>query len=174
MRPAGLAAGLFVGATVTVSRRSRVHAPGTAMSACSFLGALVAGACAAVYVSATHTELLPPGIRPTFFLIMAADGAGVTLLSLSLFLAPKFISGAEVALVLLLEVVLGPLFVGIGLHVVPPLWTILSAALLLTALALHEAWGLVCGSHEEPKADGGRGAAAKAPPPTEKSRLLLP
>ena len=53
-------------------------------------------------------------------------------------LAPRFITGAEVGLCILLEAVLGPLFVFLAYRDVPSKWTLIGGSLLLVVLALHE------------------------------------
>ena len=147
------------------------------MSSCAFLGSLIAGIVAAIHVVASGTPLMPPLGRPTFFLWLALDGLGVGLLFLALVIAPMYISGAEVALVLLLEVVIGPLLVGIFLGVVPPAWTIASASILLLAPAAHEAWGLVS-SEEAPAKHAtsikGGASPAKQQHSNEKTGLIEP
>ena len=55
-----------------------------------------------------------------------------------LVLAPKYISSAEVALVLLLETVLSPLWTYIGVGEEPTVWTLAGGGLLVAVLTLHE------------------------------------
>ena len=49
------------------------------------------------------------------------------------------VTGAEVGLVVLLEAVLGPLFVYLAYRDAPSQWTIIGGSLLLVVLAVHEA-----------------------------------
>ena len=57
-------------------------------------------------------------------------------------LALRELSGTEVALVLLLQVPLGPLAVFVGIGVAPGPYTVAGGALLLGVLALHEVAGM--------------------------------
>jgi len=58
-------------------------------------------------------------------------------------LPPRLITGTEVGLCVLLETVLGPLFVYFAYGDVPAKWTIIGGSLLLVVLALHEATPLL-------------------------------
>jgi hypothetical protein len=51
---------------------------------------------------------------------------------------PRLITGAEVGLCALLEVVLGPLMVFLAYDEVPSKWTLIGGSLLLCVLAAHE------------------------------------
>ena len=65
--------------------------------------------------------------------------AVVMLLALGfLILAPRHISSAEVALILLGETVLSPLWVYLGVGEAPTVWTLGGGALLIATLFMHE------------------------------------
>ena len=64
--------------------------------------------------------------------------AGFDQLLLLLVLAPKYISSAEVALVLLLETILSPVWTFVGVGETPTPWTIAGGGLLIAVLTLHE------------------------------------
>ena len=55
-----------------------------------------------------------------------------------LILAPRHISSAEVALILLGETILSPLWVYLGVGEAPTVWTLGGGALLIATLFMHE------------------------------------
>ena len=59
-----------------------------------------------------------------------------------LYAAPKLITGAEISCVILLEAVMGPLWVYVGFGTVPGVSTLAGGALLLLTLLAHEAHAL--------------------------------
>lgn len=73
-----------------------------------------------------------------FFCVVFADSFCLTCLFVALNLGPALISGPEVGLIMLLEVILGPFWVFVAYGVVPGLWTFIGGSLLLSTLALHE------------------------------------
>jgi drug/metabolite transporter (DMT)-like permease len=64
-----------------------------------------------------------------FWLAMVADGLALGIIFVSLTIAPRLAKGAEVALVLLLEVVLGPLWVFLAYRDVPSVWTLVGGSM---------------------------------------------
>ena len=96
---------------------------------------------------------------------------------LAMILAPRYARAADVAIVILLSNILGPLWTYLGLGEVPSPWTFYGGALLLSSLFLHEAWHLWpdvkaflfsraatkgSGGEAEP-AEGGDAAAPESP-----------
>ncbi|TNF89264.1 MAG: DMT family transporter [Gammaproteobacteria bacterium] len=59
-----------------------------------------------------------------------------------MFLGPRYIPAAEVGLLLLLESVLGPLWVWLALDEEPGIYTLVGGAIVLSTLALNTAWAL--------------------------------
>ena len=59
-------------------------------------------------------------------------------------LGPRYLPAAEVGLLMLLETVLGPLWVWLVLHEEPPLLTVVGGAVVLATLAGHAAYQLHC------------------------------
>jgi type VI protein secretion system component VasK len=59
---------------------------------------------------------------------------------MAMIIAPRYITAAEIALVLLLENILGPLFVYLSpeFREVPTAWTLAGGGMLLVTLAVHE------------------------------------
>lgn len=86
-------------------------------------------------------SVLPSCVDPaaTVEFVALAAVAGFTTASvyICVLLAAKYVTGAEVGLVNLLESVLGPLWVFIGIGEVPTVWTFIGGSLLLVTLASH-------------------------------------
>ena len=82
---------------------------------------------------------MPPVWRtPAFLSLAAADAIAVACFYVALLYAPRYITGGEVALIMLLEDVLGPLWVFVRFGEVPSPWVLAGGALLLGTLAWHE------------------------------------
>ena len=92
-----------------------------------------------------------------FWAVLVADGVCLCVALVCVVLAPKHAPAADVALVLLLENLLGPLWVFLGFGEVPSLWTFIGGALLLATLAVHEVYLGLRAAGEE---------TAAAPPPS--------
>ena len=105
------------------------------------LGALISGLTALPFAGLPLAGLLvPPGDSWIYVLLM---GALVMPLSFGLItLGPRHVPAAEVALLMLLETVLGPLWVWLGVGETPSRATFIGGAVVLGAVALHAAWRL--------------------------------
>ena len=57
-------------------------------------------------------------------------------------LGPRYLPAPEVSLILLIETVLGPFWVWLALHEVPPVSTLFAGALIVTTLAVHTLAGM--------------------------------
>lgn len=160
-----IATGTAVAVYLVVVRHAAIHCPRVSMSVASGLGSLVAGALALALAalrglsvvvassdasaSSAAAAVVPREVPFSqfvfggFFRLVALDAtllAGAFVLQN---LALREISGTEVALVLLLQVGLGPLYVYLGIGEVPSLWTMIGGTLLLVVLAAHELAGLL-------------------------------
>ena len=74
----------------------------------------------------------------TFWLAVVGQGFGIGIIFVTMTVAPRLITGAEIGLCVLLEAVLGPLFVFLAYGDVPSKWTLIGGSLLLLVLAIHE------------------------------------
>merc|ERR1719491_1612701 len=91
--------------------------------------------------TATDTESSSdqqPQLLWQFWVTSIAEGIMLGVIFVTMTIAPKYITGAEVGLCILLETVLGPLFVYLAYGDVPSVWTLVGGSLLLVVLALHE------------------------------------
>lgn len=100
-------------------------------------GALLAALVVGLAICA-NGESLFHGTSPLFFLAMVINGFGLACIYLSFSIAPKFISGAQVGLISLLETVIGPLWCFAIYDETPPPATLIGGAILLVAVASHE------------------------------------
>jgi drug/metabolite transporter (DMT)-like permease len=101
------------------------------------LGALLSALIALPFSGA----LLAEGASLVYLVI---NGALIMPLSFGLItLGPRHVPAPEVALLMLLETVLGPLWVWMGVGETPTRATFLGGAVVLSAVALHAAWRLL-------------------------------
>ena len=146
-----LATGLCVALYLVVVRHAAIHCPRASMNAASGLGALLAAALAVSMASVQHVPLLgghdtfetpaanaEPALKATFYGLAALDALALASAMVLQNLALRSISGTEVALVLLLQVALGPLYVYLGLGEAPTPWTMVGGSILLIVLVAHE------------------------------------
>jgi drug/metabolite transporter (DMT)-like permease len=124
---AALSAALLLATVLTIIRRCRAR---------SMLPALVgSGAISALAVAALADLSAVTGPDASLLVI---NGLVIIPLSLALLMvAPRYIRAPDVALIFLLETVLGPLWVWVALGEVPPTTTIIGGGVLVVTLALH-------------------------------------
>jgi drug/metabolite transporter (DMT)-like permease len=136
----GATAGAALGALITVGRSAKLHAPECSMLVATVLGSALVGLATLLAWLPSGSALSPmaPAERGAVMGLVIADSACVTACYVGMTLAPRLITSAEVALVLLLEMVFSPLYVYWALGEVPSLWTAVGCAMLLVALAAHE------------------------------------
>lgn len=73
-----------------------------------------------------------------YWLAVFGQGFGIGAVFVAMSIAPRLITGAEIGMCVLLEAVLGPLFVFLAYRDVPSKWTLIGGSLLLVVLAVHE------------------------------------
>lgn len=100
-------------------------------------GALLAALVVGVAICANGDSLFH-NTSPLFFLAMVINGFGLACIYLSFSIAPKYISGAQVGLISLLETVIGPLWCFAIYSETPPPATLVGGAILIVAVASHE------------------------------------
>jgi len=124
-----------------VNRSAALHAPKASMMTASAIGSSVCVVIATTALCMRGQSVLPSCVDPaaTIEFVALAAVAGFTTASvyICVLLAAKYVTGAEVGLVNLLESVLGPLWVFIGIGEVPTVWTFIGGSLLLVTLASH-------------------------------------
>ena len=82
------------------------------------------------------------GLDAEFALIAVSDAFIIAMGYVAMSIAPRLLTGAEVAMTMLLQVLLAPLLVFICLGEAPSRWTLSGGSLLLVVLLAHEAVGL--------------------------------
>lgn len=136
-----LATGLAVALYLTVVRHAALHSPQASMSASSGLGVLLAAALSAAAAAVRALPLYEPSRLAdavAFCRFVLIDSVAIATAVVLQNLALRKISGTSVALVVLLQVGLAPLFVYLGIGIAPDVWTIVGGTLLLSVLAGHE------------------------------------
>ena len=170
--------GAAQGASLTVNRHAAVHAPKADLTLATALSSLLA-TVVALYLPCYDSndphdfwECTPPVWRtPAFLSLAAADAIAVACFYVALLYAPRYITGGEVALITLLEVVAGPLFIYFRFGEIPSGWTVAGGALLLGTLAAHEACGLHSAAAETMRSPMRRAAPSPASPNEESSPI---
>mmetsp|Transcript_49722 Transcript_49722/g.82515 ORF Transcript_49722/g.82515 Transcript_49722/m.82515 type:complete len:348 (+) Transcript_49722:179-1222(+) len=147
-----VATGFAQGASLTVNRHAALHCPQADLTLATALSSLTAAVvaiempcydnAATASQAASFWACTPPLWHTLPFILLAfLDALAVALFYTSMLVAPRYLTGSEVALVSLLDVVLEPLWVYLRFGDVPGLWTLGGGAVLLTTLAAHECAG---------------------------------
>lgn len=157
-----LAAGLCVACNIILSRHASQHRPEAplflAIGVGVFTLALASAVVACVQSDGVCADFGVPNGK--FVLIVVASGFLLAnCLMTLLVLAPKYISSAEVALVLLLETILSPVWTFVGVGETPTPWTIAGGGLLIAVLALHELATVFATNSVETTTEGKQAAA---------------
>ena len=141
--------GMFMALFITWARYLGKVSPETDLTATGTLSGAITSCIS--YKVAYDQGITDPfeGIQPIFWLWVLLCGLGITMYNLALVIAPRYISGADTALIMLLETVFAPVWVFFAFGEVPSPWTILGGVILLGALAFHELAGTEAGSGEE-------------------------
>ena len=141
----GLAAGASLGALITVNRSAALHrlnasvllASGMVMA--SSIGGALCALSALVLLAAQREAPFGTSLNISleFVGLAALNGGCISAYYISTILATKLVSGTEAALIGLLEMVLGPLWVYFSFDELPSKWTFIGGGLLLVTLAGH-------------------------------------
>lgn len=134
----GILTGFALASLLTSARFGAQRRPKALMALAMALGAGMAGLVTLAFACAVAWDDLF-ALRLLFWPLMLADAACIAACTvLALTFAPRHISPGEVALVLLLELVGGPLWVAVGGFETPSVWTMGGGGLLVLVLAVHE------------------------------------
>ena len=141
-----LATGLCLASYVTFIRYCSKFRPTAAIDAAPSFGNFLAAGVALI-MSRVVGSGVTDGIQMDIFLpVVAANALLVAIFYVGFTLSPRYITGAEVALILLMETVFGPIWVFLRFGDVPSPWTIAGGAVLVCALAVHEVLGMYSGA----------------------------
>ena len=140
-----LATGLCLASYVTFIRYCAKFRPGAAIDAAPSVGNFLAAGIA--LLMCTHddgADGITQGISnfAIFLQVVLANSVLVACFYVGFTLAPRYITGAEVALILLMETICGPAWVFLRFGDVPSIWTVAGGAVLVSALAVHEIIGM--------------------------------
>mmetsp|Transcript_81292 Transcript_81292/g.230721 ORF Transcript_81292/g.230721 Transcript_81292/m.230721 type:complete len:384 (+) Transcript_81292:264-1415(+) len=139
--------GITMAGYITTVRHASKYAPDANMPAVMICGLMGAGV---ISFSLAAGRVMPhaagwnedqdeDGPVAHFWLIMTADALCSCGLFIALSVGPRYISGAEVALIMLLEVLVGPLWLALIYADLPGTYTIIGGMSLVFFLAAHEA-----------------------------------
>ena len=132
--------GVALGAFLTASRWTATRKPDAGLSLTTPLANAV---IALGFLPIAIVDAVRDGVPgPLFWGTLAADGVCLSIALVCVVTAPKHAKSAEVALVLLVENLIGPLWVFLGFGEVPSVWTFVGGSLLLLTLGAHEAYML--------------------------------
>ena len=107
----------------------------------ALLTAALAAALAVMSTTSIDSGTLIAGLKPPFWMALAASGAGSVAHATALVFAPRYVRRGEANIVLLLETVVSPLLVFAFYAELPSAWTLCGGALLLITLVAHEMGG---------------------------------
>jgi len=137
-----LVTGVAIAAFLVFSRYcSKRGISDASMEAAPPLASLLTALVAIALAKEQGVRSLTEGLQPPFWGALVLDGLCIAGYNAALVLAPRYISAAEVALILLGETLIGPLWVYWGFGVVPSAWTLLGGGLLMFTLVGHEVAG---------------------------------
>lgn len=160
-----LVGGMLYAAFVTLIRYADKHTPKADLTITTCLGAFIASLVAAC---GAGWNMIPGegGFvleQPSweFWSVLVLDAFAITLVDIAMSIAPLYITGAEVGLLMLGSVIFGPLFVWAAYATKPPVWTFIGGGVLLATLVAHEAAGMFDGTEDtshgkEGLAEGGQ------------------
>ena len=137
-----LATGLCLASYVTFIRYCAKYRPAAAIDAAPSFGNFIAAQIALVMSCATGSGVTHGIDLAGFLPVVVTNAVLVAFFYVGFTLAPRYITGAEVALILLMETVCGPLWVFLRFGDLPSVWTIAGGAVLVCALAVHEILGM--------------------------------
>ena len=123
---AALAVSLFFAIALTAARKAKAQSMIPALP-------LAYIACALIILPFVEPLSIPPS---QWWLVALHGGFFITLSSCMLALGPRYISSAEVALLILLESVLAPLLVWLVVGEQPGIWTLIGGAMVLSVLCV--------------------------------------
>jgi len=109
--------------------------------------------CAAMLLVLISTESgLTHNLGTTFVAVITVDAICISSFYVGFTVAPRYLVGAQLALILLLQTLMTPLWVFLKFGDVPSSWTLGGGALLLLTLAAHELVSL-CGRRADTESD---------------------
>ena len=110
------------------------------------LGALLTAVGAAPFMLVVGGEPISrlfSGLRPPFWFALVGSAVGSAVYDSACVIAPRSLTSAETALILLGETVFGPLWVWVAYGDMPDVWTLAGGGLLLFTLVGHEVAGMI-------------------------------
>jgi drug/metabolite transporter (DMT)-like permease len=158
--------GVTLAAFITSSRAGSLSDPNAPMGVAPALGSLGAAMIATpIAIMSWHTLPLATICDPWFLLFIFVDAVLEAFYDLWMGMAAEYITSCEVALVLLLEIPLGPLLVFFTFGERPGLYTIVGCSVLVVTLVGH---GIVEARTAESRRESKRSSLAASPISSQK------
>uniref|UniRef100_A0A7S4FAF5 EamA domain-containing protein n=1 Tax=Chrysotila carterae TaxID=13221 RepID=A0A7S4FAF5_CHRCT len=133
-----LLTGISLAAWITMMRYTLGRRPDAAIDLAAGLGNLLAGLCALGMLLPPGYESLTANLDLSFVIVTGVDILCTAGFFVGFVVVPRYLLGAELALILLLETLLAPFWVFFKFGDVPSVWTMAGGALLILALIVHE------------------------------------
>ena len=155
----GVFSGASLGVAIATARSAGLRAPG-----CETILGLLFGTPLVVMIAIIWSAALgSPIIASTkIALIGLLNGVCVGCCYFGTLLAPRYILSAEVGLIGLLELVLGPIWVFAGFGEVPSVFTFVGGGMLIVVLALHEISGCMAAKRSAKHSSSGGSQSSSA------------
>jgi drug/metabolite transporter (DMT)-like permease len=138
-----LGTGLCLASYVTFIRWTSKHRPDAGIDLAPSIGNFVAMGMALPIVLATRGGLTSGIELDDYLPVVGVNSLFMSTFYVGFTIAPRYIPGAEVALILLLETLISPLMVWVRFGDVPSVWTMGGGMILLVALIAHEVAGII-------------------------------
>lgn len=160
-----LVTGMAIAAFLVYSRWCSMHGISEAsLEAAPPLSSAMTSVIAYALARSQGVTSLLDGLQPLFWPTLGIDAACIAAYNIALVLAPRYLTGAEVALILLGETLFGPVWVFGIFGVVPSAWTLIGGSLLLLTLVGHELAGMSAGESQSRGGDAASSLSVSAQP----------
>mmetsp|Transcript_15970 Transcript_15970/g.23955 ORF Transcript_15970/g.23955 Transcript_15970/m.23955 type:complete len:210 (+) Transcript_15970:588-1217(+) len=144
--------GLSFSVFIFIARAASRECPNAPIIFAASLGSLMSFIGVALFAAITSTSIVTTD-SPLFFLAIILDGLVVGSVVIAFSIAPRYVSGAQLGLISLIEIVLGPLYILIFFSQYPPFFTLIGGILILLTLFVHEYLSLISYSSTTPTAN---------------------
>lgn len=126
---------------ITCSRHAALNRPRMPMQSATAFGAMIAAILAMLWSRSSGHPLMMP---PACCVLVGVDATCVAFSYVAMAVAAKHVTGPEISLIYILEMIVSPFWVFLFLGSVPSWWTIAGGGMLVATLAAHELSLCVC------------------------------
>uniref|UniRef100_A0A7S0L8Z1 EamA domain-containing protein n=1 Tax=Coccolithus braarudii TaxID=221442 RepID=A0A7S0L8Z1_9EUKA len=133
-----IATGMGVAAYITFLRHTLDCRPEASIDMSAGVGNMLSSLAMVPAILSNQTSGFYTNLNSTFVAITIVDALLTGSFYVGFIVAPRYLVGAQLALVMLLETLIAPLWVYIKFGDIPSVWTVAGGTLLLVTLAIHE------------------------------------